>query len=79
MSIEDAAETIAGNIGAGLIIKLFFILFLIFYLVFSLMLYRQIQLMCRTLPTPIAPFLKFVAIIHLGIPLAILFIVIGIF
>jgi len=79
MPIEETAGNIFGQIRADLIIKLFFLLFLIFYLVFSLMLYRQIQLMCRTLPTPIAPFLKFVAVIHLGVSLAILFIVIGVF
>lgn len=58
-------------------ISAFFILFLIFYSVFSLILFRQIQLMGKTLPTTLAPLIKAIAIIHLGIALSLLFAAIG--
>ena len=79
MPVEEVTNSIFGRIEAGLVVKIFFVLFLIFYSFFSLILYRQIQLMCKTLPTPVAPFLKFVAIIHIGVSLAILLVVIGLF
>lgn len=60
-------------------LKSFVILFAVFYVVFSLILYRQIQLMDRSLPTPIGPFLKFIGILQIGIALAFLFILIGAF
>jgi len=55
------------------------ILFLVFYCIFAMMLFRQIQLMSRTLPTVVFPLLKFLAIIHIGVSLAILFMVLGVF
>lgn len=61
------------------IIKLFLILFLIFYSIFSLILLRQIQLMAKSLPISLSPSLKFVAIIQIGVSLALLFMVIGVF
>lgn len=67
------------NIGASSGIKIFVMLFVVFYLVFALILFRQIQLMDRAIPTPIAPFLKFLGILQVGIALAFLFIVIGLF
>lgn len=60
-------------------LKSFIVLFLVFYSVFALILYRQIQLMNKKLPTTLSPFLKFVAIVHIGISLAVLFLVIGSF
>src|SRR3989344_5733671 len=60
-------------------VKAFFVLFLIFFAIFALILFRQIQLMGRSLPTVINPYLAFVAILHLGVSLALLFVVIGVF
>lgn len=74
-----------GNVGFDLalnavfFVKIFFVIFLVFYTVFSLMLFRQIQVMGQALPTQILPYLKFLAIIHIGVSLAILFLVIGVF
>lgn len=67
------------NINTTLGVKLFIVLFVIFYLVFALILYRQIQLMDRALPTLLAPFLKFIGILQIGVALAFLFIIIGLF
>ncbi|MBI2326966.1 hypothetical protein HYU92_01495 [Candidatus Curtissbacteria bacterium] len=60
-------------------VKAFFVLFLIFYAIFALILFRQIQLMGKTLPTIIVPFLKFLGIFHIGVALALLFVVLGVF
>lgn len=67
------------GLNAVFVLKSFVILFAVFYGVFSLILYRQIQLMDRSLPTPIGPFLKFIGILQIGIALAFLFILIGAF
>lgn len=64
---------------AAFVTKAFFVLFLIFYSVFALVLFRQAQLMAKALPTAVSPFLKFVAIVHIGIALALLFVVLGVF
>lgn len=61
------------------LIKAFVVLFVIFYAFFSLILFRQIQLMDRAIPTPIGPFLKFIGILQIGVALGFLFIVIGAF
>ena len=61
------------------IIKALFVLLLIFYTVFALVIFRQTQLMAKTLPTVLSPILKFIAILHVGISLALLFVVIGVF
>ena len=61
------------------IVKAFFILFLIFYIVFALVIFRQTQLMAKTLPTTLSPILKFIAILQIGVALALLSIVIGVF
>ncbi len=60
-------------------VKAFLVLFLVFYTVFALILFRQILLMNRKLPTPLSPFLRFMAILYIGVSLAILFMVIGTF
>ncbi|HSX18937.1 MAG TPA: DUF5657 family protein [Candidatus Saccharimonadales bacterium] len=63
----------------GVVVKAFFILFLVFYIVFALIIFRQTQLMGKTLPTIISPFLKFISILNLGIAVAFLFVVLGVF
>ena len=79
MPVEDVANSLFWGINFAWGVKAFLILFLVFYSVFALMLFRQIQLMIRTLPTQLSPFLKFLAIVHIGISLAILLMVIGTF
>lgn len=71
--------TILQSLSVVFVLKSFAILFAVFYVVFSLILYRQIQLMDRSLPTPIGPFLKFIGILQIGVALAFLFILIGAF
>jgi hypothetical protein len=60
-------------------IKIFLLLFLIFYSVFALILYRQTQLMTRTLPIVLAPFIQFATIVQIGVALALFFVVLGTF
>lgn len=67
------------NLSGGLIVKVFFVLFLVFYVIFSLMILRQVQLMERTLPLPLSPILTFLAIIQIGVALALLLFVLGAF
>lgn len=68
-----------GNLEAAFFIKAFLILFLIFYSIFAFVVHRQIQLMCRALPTPLSPLLRFLAIVHIGVSLALLLAVLGTF
>lgn len=79
MPVEDSALGNFLNFEVDFFAKIFLILFLVFYAVFAFILYRQIHLMCRTLPTAISPLLKFVAIIHIGVALALLLAVLGAF
>ena len=78
MPIEESTS-IFGNFNFIFFAKSFLILFAIFYVVFAFMLLRQVQLMCRTLPTSLSPILKFLAIIHVGVTLAVLLVVLGFF
>lgn len=79
MPVDEQTTTFLTNIDIDLIVKGFLVLFLIFYVVFSLILFRQIQLMAKKLPTTAVPILKFAGILLVGVSLALLFIVIGIF
>lgn len=76
-------ETVSNNLSIGFdsvfIAKAFFILFLVFYAIFTAILFRQIQLMGNSLPTRLVPFLKFLAILHIGVSVALLFVVVGVF
>ena len=69
------------NFGLSILfaVKAFFVLLLVFYNVFGLLLFRQTQLMAKTLPTTLSPILMFVSIVHLGISLSLIFIVAGVF
>ncbi len=78
MPIDEAAG-IFSNLNAALGVKAFLILFLVFYNIIAIILFRQIQMMNVMLPTVLAPFLKFVAILHIGVSLAVLFLVFGTF
>lgn len=79
MPIENVTSGVFEFLNVAFALKAFLILFLIFYVIFSLILYRQIQVMSKTLPTSVVPFIKFIGIIHLGVALALLLIAIGVF
>lgn len=65
------------NLSPNFGVKAFLVLFLIFYNMFALILFRQTQVMSKTLPTELAPTLKFIAIIHVGLALAVLILTVG--
>lgn len=71
----DVFEFISPHLG----VKAFLLLFLVFYAFFAIILYRQVQIMNKKLPTALSPLLRFLGIVHIGVTLAILFLVIGIF
>lgn len=79
MPVDNSVFSIFNSINFALVVKAFLILFLIFYVIFSLILFRQIQLMGRALPTSVVPFLKFVGIIHVGLALALFLVTLGVF
>ena len=79
MPIDDLTTPIFESLSVAFATKAFLILFLVFYVIFALILYRQIQLMCKTLITPVGPFLQFVGIVHVGAALALLLITLGVF
>ncbi|MDO8487130.1 MAG: hypothetical protein Q7S45_02480 [Candidatus Curtissbacteria bacterium] len=80
MPVGDEIFNGFSSLGFGLAVKAFGILFVFFYLIFSIIIFRQTQLMTRVLPaTTISPFLKFIAILQIGVSLALLFSVIGVF
>lgn len=53
------------------------IVFALLYGIFALIILRQVQLMTKTLPSPISPVLVFISIVHIGVVIAILAILIG--
>lgn len=82
MPIDEPVFTLPNfllDFNGGFVVKAFVVLFVIFYAFFSLILFRQMQLMDRAIPTPIGPFLKFIGILQIGVALGFLFIVIGAF
>lgn len=82
MPIEEGTAglpNLLAGLNTGFLIKGFVLLFLIFYTFFSLILFRQIQLMDRAIPTAVGPFLKFIGILQIGFAIAFLFIIIGVF
>lgn len=82
MPIDEPIFTLPNflaDFNSEFLIKAFVVLFVVFYAFFSLILFRQIQLMDRAIPTPIGPFLKFIGILQIGIALGFLFIIIGAF
>lgn len=66
-------------LSAAFFVKAFFILFVIFYIVFALIIFRQIQLMAKSLPMVLSPILKFLAIVHIGVAISFLFVVLQVF
>lgn len=79
MPFIDVGNNLFTNLNLNFFLKAFFILFLFFYTIYSVMLFRQVQLMTTKLPTQLTPLLKFFGLINLGVSLALLFLVIGMF
>lgn len=79
MLFNDAAGNFLAIFDAAFGVKSFLILFLIFYVFFALIIFRQIQLMAKKLPTPLTPALKFIGILHIGVSLTTFFLVSGTF
>lgn len=79
MPIDEAGLALFNNISIVFFFKVFFILFLFFNVIFSLVLYRQVYVMGRTLMTNLVPFFRFISIIYIGLSLALLIIVLGVF
>lgn len=50
---------------------------LIFYAIFALLIVRQVDLMSKTLNTPVSPLVKAFAIVHAGFAIGIIFLVWG--
>lgn len=79
MPVVEMGNNLFVSLKAIYFIKAFLILFLVFYVFFAIMLFRQIQIMTKKLPTQLSPLLKFFGFLNVGISLALLFLVIGIF
>ena len=79
MPIESAGLNLLSTINPSFVVKGFLILFTIFYIVFSAILFRQIDLMSEKLPTSVNPLLRFIAIVNIGVSLALFFLILGIF
>lgn len=60
------------------VVRILAIIFTILYLVFAFVILRQVQLMTRTLPTPLSPLLVFISIVHIGVVLVVLVLLIGV-
>lgn len=61
-----------------LFLKWAILLILIFYAIFALIIVRQVDLMSKTLITPVSPFFKAFAILHAGLSMGLIFLVWGI-
>lgn len=73
-------ETIRSIVGFGIvdIARILAIIFAFLYLLFSFVILRQVQLMTRTLPTPISPVLIFISIAQIGITLMVIVLLLGV-
>ena len=58
-------------------IKISILLILTFYAIFALLIVRQVDLMSRTLITPISPLVKAFSIIHAGFAIGFLVLIFG--
>lgn len=79
MPIGEQTTNFLNIFGFGFALKAFAILFVIFYIFFAFLIFRQTQLMLKAVPTAVSPFIKFVAILQMGVALALLFAVMGVF
>lgn len=79
MPTDETAFGLLGDLQFVFFARVLLIIFLVFYNVFAIILFRQIQIMCRTLPSGVAPYIRFLAIVHVGVSLAILLVILGTF
>ncbi len=61
----------------AVLIKISILLILFFYAIFALLIVRQVDLMSRTLITPISPLIKAFSIIHAGFAIGFLVLIFG--
>lgn len=54
------------------------LLFLIFYAIFALLIVRQVDLMIKTLITPVSPKVKMLSIVNAGIAIGLIFLAWGV-
>lgn len=54
------------------------LLILIFYAIFALLIVRQVDLMIKTLITPVSPKVRALAIVHAGVAIGLIFLAWGI-
>lgn len=59
------------------IIKFVILLILVFYAIFALLIARQVDLMSKTLITPVSPIAKAISIIHAGFAIGFIFLAFG--
>lgn len=60
-----------------LILKIAILVIFIFYAIFALLIVRQVDLMGKTLITPVSPLVKAIAIIHAGFAIGSIILSIG--
>lgn len=56
-------------------VRLGILLILLFYVIFALIIFRQVDLMSRTLIAPLSPVVKAISIIHAGFALGLIILV----
>lgn len=78
MDIDTIIRQIFGLNPAD-VVQIIAIIFMVLYVVFALVILRQIQLMIRTLPSPISPVIILLGYLHLGTAIAVLILLIGVF
>lgn len=66
-----------GGVGLLIILKTAVIAILIFYAIFALLVVRQVDLMSKTLITPVSPLVKAAAIVHAGFAIGSIILSIG--
>lgn len=59
-------------------LKAAILIILIFYAIFALMIVRQVDLMSKTLITPVSPIVKAISIVHAGFAIALIVLAWGI-
>lgn len=59
-------------------VKLSILIILVFYAIFALLIVRQVNLMSKTLITPVSPVVRAVAVLHAGFAIGLIILVLGI-
>ncbi len=63
---------------APVILKGAILLILVFYCIFALLIVRQVDLMSKTLITPVSPILKAISIVHAGFAIGLIILAWGV-